>query len=530
MKAAGVDEGSSWVADTTVGLRDSTVGSTLAEAARCGPGATALVAQSVAAGKMQRWTFQQLLEEAQRVAGAVLGRFQVGERVAVWGPNVAEVYLVQLGAAMAGMTVVPIPLALRHGDLRHLLGQSGVAGIFLIPQHRGVAMAQTVKDVRADLVALREVVDLTSWAEFLDSADGESMPAVGTQDPAQIMYTSGSTGLPKGAVLHHQGITNASRFVAERMGVGPGDVWLNFMPLSYVAGSSISALAALASGAAQVLCDFEPAGVLARIEAERCTAFVAGPTMYRMLLECPSLAATDLSSLRTLASGGSVLSPALARDVQVATGARMSVIYGLTEACGIAVATSYDDEEHDRTTTIGRPLPHIEVQIVDPPTGAVLPRGEGGELRLRGYQVMDGYLDLPNETAEAVDDRGWLHTGDLATMDERGQLRIAGRLKEIINRGGRKIGPGEIEEVLQSHPAVAQAAVVGVPDERFGEEIAAFVKVTPGASVDEETLVGWCRSQLAPFKTPKRWAFVDDLPLTSAGKVRKFLLRESLAP
>jgi fatty-acyl-CoA synthase len=236
-----------------------------------------------------------------------------------------------------------------------------------------------------------------------------------------------------------------------------------------------------------------------------------------------------MSSLRTVAAGGSTIPAELAGRVEQVTGARMTVIYGLTEACGIALSTRFDDDPADRTATIGTALPHVGVKVAAQEPGDVLAVGGQGELCLRGYQVMDGYLDLPEATAAAIDSGGWLHTGDLAIMDERGYVRITGRLKEIINRGGRKIAPGEIEALLQSHPAISMAAVVGVPDERWGEEIAAFVKLLPGASAGEEELAGWCRAHLAPYKTPRHWAFVDELPLTSAGKVRKFILREWFA-
>jgi fatty-acyl-CoA synthase len=514
--------------NTDAPLRESTVGSTLRDAAGTWPRSTGLVATTVAGG-IRRWSFDDLCADAERLALALLTRFSPGEQVAIWAPNVGETFIVQLGTALAGITLVPVPLALRHQELRHLLGQSESVGIFLVPTHRGVPMADTLEEVRPELPSLREVIDLPTWDGFLaSSTDTASLPTVEERRPVSVMYTSGSTGLPKGAVLHHQGVTNASRFVSERMGVGPGDVWLNFMPLSYVAGSAISALAALAAGATQVLCDFEPGAAWSLIESERCSALIAGPTMYRMLLDSPARTSTDASSLRTAASGGSKMAPELANAFEASTGARLSVIYGLTEACGIALATGVNDPDDVRTTTIGRPLPHVEVQVVDVESGDVVARGEPGELRIRGYQVMNGYFDLPEATAEAIDVEGWLHTGDVATIDEGGYVRVTGRLKEIINRGGRKLAPGEIETVLQSHPAVEMAAVLGVPDERWGEEIAAFVKLAPGAIVDEEALAHWCRTRLAPYKTPRRWVFVDELPLTSAGKVRKFLLREQL--
>jgi fatty-acyl-CoA synthase len=245
-----------------------------------------------------------------------------------------------------------------------------------------------------------------------------------------------------------------------------------------------------------------------------------------MLLEHPTMADSDVSSLRVVASGGSTIPPELARRIEEAFGATLTVVYGLTEVCGIALQTTINDTPTDRLASIGLPLPHMEAKVADPQSGSVLALGEPGELCLRGYQLMDGYLDLPEATAEAIAPDGWLHTGDLAMMDKRGYVRITGRLKEIINRGGRKIAPAEIETVLQTHPAVSTAAAVGVPDERMGEEIAAFVKLIPGGSVDEEDLAALCRAELAPYKKPRYWVFVDELPTTSSGKVQKFRLRE----
>jgi fatty-acyl-CoA synthase len=508
-------------------LLESTVASTLDAATERWPDAVALVAPSAARAESCRWTFTELADAARALARSLQGRFRPRDRIAVWAPNVAEHFLVDLGAALAGLTVVPIPLAVRHRELRHLLAQSDASGLFLVPEHRGLDMAGIVARTRPELPALREIVDLTRWSEFLSTgSSGEPLPSVAPTDPAQLMFTSGSTGLPKGAVLHHRGITNASRFVAEGMGAGTDDVWLNFMPLSYVAGSSIAALAALQAGATHVLTDFEPAAVLRLIAAERCSVMIAGVSMYRMLLEQPELPSTDVSSVRVVAAGGSTIPPDFARRVEAALGATMTVIYGLTEVCGIALQTTVTEPPADRLATIGRPLPHVEAQVADPQSGTVVPVGQQGELCLRGYQLMDGYLDLPQATAEAIDGDGWLHTGDLATMDARGYVRITGRLKEIINRGGRKIAPAEIEAVLQAHPAVGSAAAVGVPDERMGEEIAAFVQLRPGASVDEAELTALCRAELAPYKTPCYWLFVDELPTTSSGKVQKFRLRE----
>jgi fatty-acyl-CoA synthase len=518
---------SRWRLTDSEPLAESTIGSALAEAARLWPDATALVAETASRSAAGRWSFAELADTAAAMARSLLGRFTPEERIAVWAPNIAEHWLLDLGAALAGLTVVPIPLGVRRRELFHLLAQSHSAGIFLVPEHRGIDMAGVAAELHGALPELREVVDLTRWPKTVTPAlPSRALPRVAPGDAAQLMFTSGSTGLPKAAVVHHGGVTNASRFVASGMGVEPGDVWMNFMPLSYVAGSSITALAALQAGATQVLTDFEPGSVLRLLAAERCTAVLGGVSMYRMLLEHPASSSTEISSLRVLASGGSTIPMDLARRLEDAFGAILTVVYGLTEVCGIALQTTVDDAAVDRLTTIGRPLPHMEAKVADVRSGETLAVNEPGELCLRGCQVMDGYLGLPEATDEAIDRDGWLRTGDLAVMDDRGYVRITGRIKEIINRGGRKIAPGEIEAVLQAHPAVSTAAAVGVPDDRLGEDIAAFVKLVPEASVAEAELAALCRAELAPYKTPRHWAFVDELPTTSSGKVQKFRLRE----
>ena len=307
---------------------------------------------------------------------------------------------------------------------------------------------------------------------------------------------------------------------------GATTFWLACLPLCYIAGCAITVVAALQARATLVLCDFDPGLVLSLIESERATVILLAAAMVQMLLEHEDFSRRDLSSLRLVSVGGSAIAPELAREAQAALGVPLTVMYGLTEACGIVAQTRIDDPETDRVQTIGRPHPHVEIKIIDPWRGVEVPVGAVGELLVRGYFVMNGYLDLPEATREAIDSGGWLHTGDLAKLDDRGYLRITGRLKEIINRGARKIAPGEIEALLNSHPAVALTAVIGIPDQRLGEEIAAFVRLAPDATVTEHELARLCAEQLAPFKRPRHWIFLDEMPLTRSGKVHKPTLRD----
>ena len=366
---------------------------------------------------------------------------------------------------------------------------------------------------------------------------GQHLTGAGRVDGQLLQDRAGTVpaaGLAQGSVVTAgpgvgvavDGVNLCERGRIQEPGRGRDDVWLACLPLCYIAGCAITVLAALQARATLVLCDFDPGLVLSLIESERATVILLAAAMVQMLLEHEDLARRDLSSLRLVCVGGSAIAPELARQAQAALGVPMTVMYGLTEACGIVAQTRIEDPEEDRVQTIGRPHPHVEVKIIDPWRGGEVPAGAAGELVLRGYFVMDGYLDLPEATREAIDPDRWLHTGDLATLDDRGYLQITGRLKEIINRGARKIAPGEIEALLTSHPAVALTAVIGVPDQRLGEEIAAFVRLAPDATVTENELARLCAEQLAPFKRPRHWIFLDEMPLTRSGKVHKPALRD----
>jgi fatty-acyl-CoA synthase len=506
-----------------VPLRELSVGDALREAAAAAPERPAVLDPA----SERRVSYGELLAQSERVARALLTRFSPGEHVAACMPNVLEFLLLQFGAALAGMVLIPVPPALRSRDLAHILGASHATGVFFAPEFRGASLTKLIAQLQAELPELREAVSLEDWPLFLAAAptDGE-LPAVDPDHPSQIQFTSGSTGAPKGAVLHHRGLLTGAQFVAEALELKSDDVWLACLPLCYIAGCAITVLAALQARATLVLCDFDPGPVLSLIESEQATVTLLAAAMVQMLLEHEDSSTRDLSSLRLVSVGGSAIAPDLARAAEAALGVSLTVMYGLTEACGIVAQTRIDDGEQDRHQTIGRPHPHVEIKIADPDRGLEVPPETAGELLLRGHSVMSGYLDMPEATAEAIDTDGWLHTGDLATLDQRGYLRITGRLKEIINRGARKIAPGEIEALLNSHPSVALSAVIGVPDQRLGEEIAAFIRPAPGATVTEQQLARLCAEQLAPFKRPRHWVFLDELPLTRSGKVHKPTLRE----
>ena len=516
-------------ADSSRPVLETTVGGVLREAAEQAAGTIALVEGTPDPGRRRRWSYAGLLAASEGAARALLGRFAPGERVAVWAPNSPEWLLMEFGAALAGLTLVTVNPALRAGEVAHVLGQSRAHGVVLAPAYRGADLPKVLAQVRGQLPRLREVISLADWDSFVRSGSpAERLPDVRPDDDAQIQYTSGTTGLPKGAVLRHRGITNSARFCAEILQAGPGDVWVNPMPLFHTAGCALFTLGPVQGRFTQVLAPgFDPGLVLHLIESERGTALAGVPTMLLAQLDHPDFPGRDLSQVRSAFAGGATVPPALVRRIESAAGVPLSIQYGQTEASCIT-QTRPGDSPADRAETLGRPHPQVEVQITDPATGQTLPAGSVGEILTRGYHVMKGYFADPAATAEAVDTAGWLHTGDLGCMDERGYCRIEGRLKEMIIRGGENIYPREIEQLLHTHPGVADVAVVGMPDDYWGEQVAAFIRPAPGSPVTQDELASYCRAHLAPDKTPRHWVFVDAFPLTASGKVQKFILREQL--
>jgi fatty-acyl-CoA synthase len=520
--------------DTSAGLAELSVGQLLAAAARTGPDQVALVA-GAEAGARREWTYAALHADACRLARALLARFRVGEHVAIWMPNRAEWVLLELAAGLAGLVVVTVNPAFRAAEARYVLDQSRAAGLFMVPEYRGSDLVAALAEIRGSLPHLREVVLVEDLERFTGYAPPRELPVVPPDAPAQIQYTSGTTGFPKGAVLRHRGVVNNARLMGERLGMTARDRCLNFMPMFHTGGCVCGTLIPIASGATHVILPgFDAGTVLRVIEAERITEMGCVTTMFTMLLEHPEYRTRDLSSLRAGWTGGAPVPAELVRRVEREFGMQLTIVFGQTESGPTITQTRLTDSPTDKAQTVGTPLPQTEVKIVDPATGETVPVGATGELCTRGYLVMAGYFELPEQTAQAIDPDGWLHTGDLCSMDERGYVSVTGRLKDMIIRGGENIYPKEIESVLVEHPRVLDAAVVGVPDPVFGEQPAAFVRVAPGDGELDGDQLGdelkvYLRERLAPHKTPRVWRFVTEFPLTPSGKVRKYVLREQLA-
>ncbi|HTZ10500.1 MAG TPA: AMP-binding protein, partial [Acidimicrobiales bacterium] len=495
-----------WEPDEEDVVRPTTVGGILRQAAARTPDAVALVEGVADPGARRRWTYAELLADAGWAAQALAARFTPGERVAVWAPSVPESLVLTYAAALAGLVLVPVNPALRAGEVRHVLAQSGAAGVFVVPRWRDHDLLGTLAQVHAELPALRHVVDLGRFEEFCSPgrapAPPWTPPPVGPDDVAQLVYTSGTTGAPKGALLTHGGMTNAARLAAKRFGMRPGDVYVQTMPLFHVGGQVVSMQLCQCSATEVLVPAFDPGLVLALAEEERATLTCGVPTMLLALAEHPDLARRDLSSLRAVSGGGAVVPVALVRRIEEALGVQFAIVFGQTEASGFISQTHLDDAPEDKAATLGRPLPGVRARVVDPGTGAVVPHGEVGELEVQGPNVMVGYHDMAAETAEALGPERWLRTGDLVTMDERGFLRMRGRRKDMIVSGGENIDPAEIEAVLAGHPDVARCAVVGVADPRWGESAVGVVVGAEGRVPVPAELEAYLRARLAPFKVP----------------------------
>jgi acyl-CoA synthetase (AMP-forming)/AMP-acid ligase II len=517
-----------WAADRSQPVLDLTVGGALRDAAAAAPNTTALVEAAVDPAARRRWSYAELLAASERAARALLGRFTPGDRVAVWANNIPEWVILELAAGLAGITIVTVNPALRPQELAYVLGHSQADGIFLIPAYRASPMAEMLRQVRGDLPALREAVSFTDWEAFCaEGAPDRALPTVNPQAAAQIQYTSGTTGFPKGAVLHHRGIVNNARLYTDRLGLGLGSVQLSAMPLFHTAGCVMSVLGALVTRGTLILPPyFDPGLMLELIAAERPATIIGAPTMLIGMLDHKDFDTGRHRIGTAVVTGGAVVPPALVGRVEAGFGAPVSIVFAQTEASPVITQTSPRDAAEDRAHTLGRPLPQTEVKVTDPASGQTVAPGVIGELCTRGYHVMTGYFRDPERTAAAIDADGWLHTGDLASMDARGYCQIGGRLKDMIIRGGENIYPREIEQLLFGHPAVADVAVVGVPDAKWGEQVAAFVRPAAGQQPDPGELFAYCREHLAPHKTPRYWTVLGEFPLTPSGKVQKFMLRE----
>jgi fatty-acyl-CoA synthase len=522
---------------TDIPLLEQTIGERLrATIARFGE-REALVAP--AHGYRATWT--ELGDEIDRCARALLARgVAKGERVGIWAPNRPEWVVVQLATARLGAILVNVNPAYKATELEYALHRAGVSTLVLSHGFRQTDYEELLAGVRDRCPALRDVLVLEDdWQSLLAASEAVSEADLAAREetlspdePINIQYTSGTTGFPKGATLSHRNILNNAYFTARLLRYTEHDRVCVPVPFYHCFGMVLGTLACLTCGATLVVPGeaFEPAVVLETVEAERCTSLYGVPTMFIAELEEPRFDRFDLSSLRT----GIMAGAPCPVETMNAVRSRMhmeevTIGCGMTETSPLATQTTPDDPVEKRVTTVGRPHPHVEVKVVDPVTGETVPHGVTGEQCMRGYNVMLGYWEDEEATRAAIDADGWMHSGDLATMDADGYVDIVGRIKDMIIRGGDNIYPREIEEFLITLPGVAEAYVVGVPSARYGEEVMAWIRPHEGVSLTEQELVAACRGRIATIKIPRFWRFVDAFPMTVTGKVQKYRLREQAA-
>ncbi|WP_435211250.1 AMP-binding protein [Streptomyces sp. bgisy034] len=519
---------SHWPSTGTAFDGDYTIGDALRGAAARWPSQTALV-EGIATPDPRTWTYAELLGDAEAVAHALLTHFHPGERAAVWSANSPEWVLLELGAALAGITLVTVNPAYRSTELEFVLRQSRAQGIFCQPQLNSRDLPAIAREVAERLPELRLIETLGEWIEGVPrSAAATALPDVDPADPAQIQYTSGTTGFPKGAVLPHRALAVNSRLYAQTIGATPEDVWVNPMPLFHTAGCGLVTLGTLQTGGVHVLpAKFDADLMLDLFEYHHGTILLSVPTMLIRMLDAQRESARDLSSWRLSTLGGAPVPVELVRRARNEFGVGIGIGYGQTEAAPYITHTVPGDTHPDWQETVGRPLPQVEVKIADQGTGEPVPLGELGEICTRSPCVMSGYFENPQATDAAIDNNGWLHTGDLGSMDAAGYVRIKGRVRDMIIRGGENIYPREIEDFLFTHDSVADVSVVGLPHDEWGEIVGAFVRTRQGATLTREDLVSHCTGRIASYKIPQVWEFVTGFPQTPSGKIQKFALRDA---
>jgi fatty-acyl-CoA synthase len=516
-------------------LLGETIGDNLVRTAAEHPDTEALVSceQGV------RWTYAELDERVDRAAASLIAAgLEPGDRLGIWSPNRAEWTLIQYATARAGVILVNINPAYRASELEYALRQSGCRILIAAPSFKTSDYVAMTEEVRPKLDALERAIffETQEWDELLDAGSAVSTNEVRARaarlafdDPINIQYTSGTTGFPKGATLSHHNILNNGYFVAEACRLSAEDRLCIPVPFYHCFGMVMGNLGCTTHGATMVIPApaFDPESSLTAVQEERCTALYGVPTMFIAELDHPRFDEFSLETLRTGIMAGSPCPVEVMKQVIDRMHMEdVTICYGMTETSPVSTQTGPDDPLDRRVATVGRVHPHVEVKVVEPGTGRALPRGEPGELCTRGYSVMLGYWEDEERTREAIDAGRWMHTGDLATMDQEGYVNIVGRIKDMIIRGGENVYPREIEEFLYTHPAVADVQVIGVPDERYGEELMAWVIAREGEALDEESVRGFCEGRIARHKVPRYVKIVDAFPMTVTGKVQKYKMRD----
>ncbi|HWD69534.1 MAG TPA: AMP-binding protein [Solirubrobacteraceae bacterium] len=515
-------------------LLGETIGENLDRAVALFPERDALVEHPTG----RRWTYRELGADVDRLALSLISAgIEPGDRIGIWSPNFPEWVLTQFASAKVGAILVNVNPAYRTHELSYALNQSSLRLLVSATAYKTSDYRSLVEEARPGCPTLERVVYIgdSSWDELLVTADEtppstlvERMSRLAFDDPINIQYTSGTTGSPKGATLTHHNILNNGFFVGELLGYTEQDRVCIPVPFYHCFGMVMGNLACVSHGACMVIPapTFDPAATLRAVADERCTSLYGVPTMFIAELEEPGFADADTSSLRTgIMAGSPCPAEVMQRVISEMHMSEVAICYGMTETSPVSTQTRSDDALELRVRTVGRPGPHVEVKIVDPASGLTVAAGEVGELCTRGYSVMRGYWNEPEKTAEAINAARWMHTGDLAVMDENGYCDIVGRIKDMVIRGGENVYPREIEEFLYTHPDISDVQVIGVPDRVHGEELCAWVRIRSGAGLTSEALQQFCQGKLAHYKIPRYIMFVDGFPMTVTGKIQKFEMR-----
>lgn len=515
-------------------LLGETIGENLRRTVDRFPESLALVVRSSG----YRATYRELWESVSTLARALLARgIAKGDRIGIWSPNRYEWVVTQYATARVGAILVNVNPAYKARELEYVLNQSGLRMLVLSRGFRSTDYVAILGEVRERCPSLEQVVVMEEhWDRLLGEAPGVGEEVLAAReaelsfdDPINIQYTSGTTGAPKGATLSHHNILNNGNIIGEILSYSDKDRVAVPVPFYHCFGMVIGNLAATSHGSAVVVPGeaFDASDTLAAVEEEGCTSLYGVPTMFIAMLHHPEFGKRDFSSLRTGVMAGSPCPVEVMRQVREKMNMReITICYGMTETSPVSTQTRVDDPVDKRVSTVGRVHPHVEIKVVDPGTGAVLPRGAAGELCTRGYSVMLGYWNDESATSKAIDSARWMHTGDLATVDSEGYVKIVGRIKDMIIRGGDNIYPREVEEFLFTHPGIEDAQVIGVPSPEYGEEVMAWVKPRSGVALDPAQLERFCRGKIATYKIPRYWKLVDSFPMTVTGKVQKFRMRQ----
>jgi fatty-acyl-CoA synthase len=536
---SGVTELSYSHGTSALALLGETIGGNLRRVAAAFGDQEALV--DVPSGR--RWTYRQLDADVDAVAlGLLAAGIEAGDRVGIWAPNCAEWVLLQYATARIGAILVNINPAYRSHELGYVLRQSGIRLLVSAEGFKTSNYRAMIDELRGGLDQLEQVIFLgaAAWDALLAAGAagaGEAGPellaariaSLSFDDPINIQYTSGTTGFPKGATLSHHNILNNGFFIGEMCRYAEQDRVCIPVPFYHCFGMVLGNLAAVTHGACIVIPapGFEPAATLRAVQQERCTSLYGVPTMFIAELALPDFASYDLSTLRTgIMAGSPCPVEVMKRVVSEMHMSEVTIAYGMTETSPVSAQTRADEDMERRVSTVGRVHPHVEVKVIDADSGLVLPRGAPGEMCTRGYSVMLGYWNEPEKTAEAIDAARWMHTGDLAVMDAAGYLNIVGRIKDMVIRGGENIYPREVEEFLYAHPLIEDVQVIGVPDEKYGEELCAWVRVRAGSELTSEEIRAYCTGKIAHYKIPRYVRFTGEFPMTVTGKVQKFKMRE----